>query len=361
MRSGEMPTNLVMAKVNQQMIADQLDIDRTTVSRCFSNHPKINPDTRARVLELAAQLGYRYKGQRATKDRVKKRHSDIGVLIGVRDDMVEIPATSQYLLKGISERAAMESLSLDVRYIDPAELDAQIHENRFPKGMRSGKSRWNGAILIFPFTVDTIVSMSKKISTVSIAEDYSEGGVDCIDVDHHSGIYQMVAHLAELGHKKIGFYTWKYSVEAPWLYRRFGAFVDSLYRLGLAFEDRWALNVRKNDRIELPELENQVVEGIQNGVTAWVCAADHQAYDLMSRLEKRGISIPKDCSITGFDGIVPPASQKQLTTINVPFQEMGVSSVIRLIDRMRNPAGQRRHNLVEGIKVIGETTAPPAS
>lgn len=340
-----------MPKINQQLIADQLNICRTTVSRCFSNHPKINPETRAKVLELAAQMGYRYT---APRDATKNQAKEIGVLIGVRPDMTELPVTSQYMLKGISERAAAQNLSLDVRYIDPAELDEMLQTSRTPKGLRAGN--WKGAITIFPFTTDTISNLSRRISAVSIAEDYSEGGIDCIDVDHHAGIYQMVSHLADQGHKRIGFLSWRYSVEAPWMYRRFGAYVESLFRHGLDFEPELCLNVRKGQELDADQLAEIVGKKVRDGVTAWVCAADHQAYRLIADLKKQAIGVPEDCSITGFDGIEPPPGLPRLTSIKVPFEEMGVSSVIRLLERMKNPAGHRRHNLVEGRVVIGQTT-----
>ena len=47
-------------EVKQQLIADKLGISRTTVSRCFTNHAGINPDTRAAVFSLASELGYNY-------------------------------------------------------------------------------------------------------------------------------------------------------------------------------------------------------------------------------------------------------------------------------------------------------------
>ena len=57
------------SSINQQGIADQLSLSRTTVSRCFTNHPGINPETRSRVFKLAASLGYTYQKQ----DRQEKR------------------------------------------------------------------------------------------------------------------------------------------------------------------------------------------------------------------------------------------------------------------------------------------------
>ena len=52
-------------KINQQKIADNLSISRTTVSRCFTNHNGVNPSTRAQVFAEANRLGYDYFEQRS--------------------------------------------------------------------------------------------------------------------------------------------------------------------------------------------------------------------------------------------------------------------------------------------------------
>lgn len=345
-----------MAKVNQQLIAEKLNICRTTVSRCFSSQSKIHPDTRAKVLELAAQMGYRYSPQRTRRSEAKRQVKEIGVLIGTRPEMRELPLPSELLLKGISERAAAHEISLDLRYMDPAELDKRVQTSRTPKGLRPGEGQWDGALLIYPFTHETVRNVSSRLPTVSIAEDYSDCGIDSIDVDHHSGIYKIVTHLAELGHQKIGFLTWRYSVENPWVYRRFGAFVESLHRLGLPYDADLALNVRKEQRLSIPQLADDVAKRIRQGVTAWVCAADHQAYRLIADLRRHVIAAPDDCSITGFDGIEPPPGMPRLTSIRVALEEMGASSVTRLLDRVQNPSANIRHNLVEGRIVNGQTT-----
>lgn len=54
---------------NQQRIAENLNISRTTVSRCFTNHSGVNPDTRAKVFSEAKRLGYTYLEQRNIKKK----------------------------------------------------------------------------------------------------------------------------------------------------------------------------------------------------------------------------------------------------------------------------------------------------
>ena len=115
----------------------------------------------------------------------------------------------------------------------------------------------------------------------------------------------------------------------------------------------------RRDHTDSDTCARRVAELVRHkGVTAWVCAADHQAYKLMEDLEKLGIRVPEDCSVTGFDGIEPPPGAKSLTTVVVPYEDMGISAVIRLRGRIEHPSAPRRHNLVAGRVIIGGTTAP---
>ena len=73
-------------------------------------------------------------------------------------------------------------------------------------------------------------------------------------------------------------------------------------RLGLNIEATDMINVRPNEMISLEESFDKAAKAIEDGVTAFVCAADHQAYELIKGLKKRGYRVPEDVSICGFDG-----------------------------------------------------------
>ena len=98
---------------------------------------------------------------------------------------------------------------------------------------------------------------------------------------------------------------------------------------------------------------------IGEGVTGIICAADHQAYPLVSALRASGIRVPEEVSVTGFDGVEPPDGEPQLTTVRMPFRDIGISSVVSLLRRVSHPAAPRRHILVCGRSIFGATTAPP--
>lgn len=344
-----------MTKINQQLIADRLNLSRTTVSRCFTNHPKINPETRAAVFQVAAEMGYGYQAPRNVVARKPAERSTIAVLIGVPRSQRDAVETASQVLKGISERAAAANLEIQIHYIDAGEFRLAPRARRILPGVSSAD--WKGLILLYPFEEETVGNLMAKFPTVSVLDDYDTVDVDCINPDETRGISRMVQHLYEQGHRRIGFLSWKYRVHTPWVERRLGAYVENLYRLGLDFDPKLVLNVRQSDHVPLDTLSGEVARLVREGVTGWVCAADHQAYRLLGDLITLGVKVPEECSITGFDGVQPPEGMPRLTTVRQPFRDMGLSAVVSLLRRSADPSSPRRHVLVSCREIIGETTS----
>lgn len=349
-----------MGKLNQKLIADQLNLSRTTVSRCFTNHPKINPETRAKVFRLAAEMGYSYSAQRGGNNAKLSHRKKLAVIVGVSeaDRAKKDIKTAEALITGISEKAAIEKLEIEAFYVDPQSFHPQSRARQIIKGISC--LDWKGAILIYPLKEDAVGNIMAKFPTVSVLEDYDKCDVDCIHPDEIRGISRMMARLVNLGHKKIGFLSWKYPVHAPWCERRLGAYVENIYRLGLDLDPSIILNMRPEEQIPLDELARIAAEKTKiEGVTAWVCAADHQAYHLVEQFNKLGLNVPADCSVTGFDGLEPPEGLPQVTSIRIPFRDIGISAVSSLIRKIDHPNTSRRNVQVSGDVVIGETSAPP--
>jgi LacI family transcriptional regulator len=347
-----------MNSVNQQILAEKLRLSRTTVSRSLANHPAIGAETRARVQALAAKMGYRGNPTRTVRRARQSKPLTIGVLIGVPAENVAM-ATFPFVLQGIRERAEMEHVAVDVCYQNPAELTPNSKRHSVFRNIRS--SDWRGTIMIYPFPEAAVDMIARKISTVAVLESYDNPSVDTIDTDEVSGILTMTHQLIEAGHRRIGYLTWDYPVSGNWGTRRFGGYVEALFTHGLEFHPEWVINVHKNTpRLMSPEIARQVAHAVKkNRVTAWVCAADHQAYRLIHDLQSHGIRVPEDCSVTGFDGLEPPALMRRVTSMRVPHQDIGSSSVSRLLGRIMHPNSPRRKILVEAQVVAGDTIAPP--
>lgn len=338
-----------MARINQQEIAGRLELSQTTVSRSLANHPAINAETKAKVLETAAMLGYRQKIKRRTHSSETGPSVIWGVLISMPKKFSNPTETFQEVLRGIADKSSLHHSILDVVYHDPADAQASDLFRR----MRT--SKWKGVLLIYPIAPELAFEIANQMATVSIINNYREGYIDTVDVDQCDTIFSLVKLLKEHGHRRIGYLTWRYRVDAPWIMHRLGSFVEALYRLDLEFDPEGAINVHPGDHLEPPQCARRVERLVRKGFTALVCAADHQAYDLISELAKLGIRVPEDVSVTGFDGIAPPSQAKQLATIRVPYEEIGRSATHQLVRRTEQPSAPRQHILVDGTLLRGET------
>jgi len=349
-----------MTSVNQELLAQRLNLSRATVSRSLANHPAISAATRRRVQELADKLGYQPSPGRVGRRGKNSRALTIGVLIGIPAEKVEM-ATFPYILRGIQARAEIEHVTIDVCYQAPADFHPESSRQPVFRNMRNGN--WRGAILIYPFAEKAVEVISKRLCTVAVLESYSQPGIDIIDTDDASAMVALVERLAEAGHKRIGFLSWDYPVGGHWVARRFSGYIEALYGQGLPFRPEWVLNVDKTTpRLSPTLVADAVARKVRDDqVTAWVCAADHQAYQLALDLPARGLRVPEDCSITGFDGLDPAPGHKRMTSMRVPHEQIGSAAVTRLVNRIQHPTAPRRKILVEAEFVAGATIAPPAS
>lgn len=340
-----------MARINQQKIAAQLSLSQTTVSRALANHPAINAETKAQVWELAGRLGYQMPPARARIGRSPNSADVVGVLIAIPRRQRGHAETSQLVLRGIAERSSTDFVTLDVTYQEPAEHSPKSLQ----KHLRQG--RWKGCILVHPMADELVELVSKTIPCVSVVENYRRNFIDSVDVDQTESISALVRRLHADGHQRIGFLSWIYDVPTPWVYHRFGGYLETIVQLGIDYHAEDLINIHPKERLAPDAVADRAVEAIRRGVTAFVCAADHQAYETRRLLAKRGIRVPDDCSLTGFDGIEPPANATRITTVRVPYDEIGRSAFHQLMRRIEHPTAPRRHVLVDGELLEGDSIA----
>ncbi len=338
-----------------------MKISRATVSRCFTNHPGINPATRARVFQLAAEIGYVHLQMRKPRAGRKKSGNRIfGVLICSAEEeylRTDYQNPSEQILAGVAECAQLNGAEVEVHLIDPKAC--QLNNPTFLEIEKLCR-RWNGLLLVYPFPNSILDHLAPKVPLVSLVEQFDHSSIDCVDVDHYKGIASAVEHLIGHGHRRIGFFTRRYEVEASWSFRRYAAFMEAMVRLRLPVAPEDVINVFPSREGDDESSIEYAAERTRAGVTAWVCAADHQAYDLVRGLEKRGLSVPGRVSVTGFDGIKTPPDSPELCTIVIPFREIGMTGTQRLVERMQKRFGSAQHVLIDCRLRPGATVGPLA-
>ena len=352
-----------MDRVNQQTLADRLGLSRATVSRCFTNHRAINPSTRARVFDLAAELGYRYMELRTPSAGRARRTMVLGVLIchpatPAIDDRFESPR--QRLLDGVSQLAQLHGVQLSVHYVDPDETTVEGASYQAITALR--RSSWDGALLIHAFPDQVIEAIVGRMPCVSLLEQYQHTYLNCIDVDHHHGIYSLMDLLVENGHDRIGFFSVYPALGTYWATHRFSAYFEKLLALGLPYRPADVINVTQVPALPEEEALRRMHAQSSDGVTAWICANDAAAYAAMSHLAAaHGLRVPEDVSVAGFDGIQPPNGSREATTVETPFREIGRTGAGRLLRLIERPFDPPQHTFVRGQLRRGETVGPKAT
>ncbi len=347
--------------VNQQLIADRLELSRATVSRCFTNHPGINPATRARVFQLAAEIGYIHLQMRTVRPNKRKKSAKktLGVLICSAEEeynRTDYQNPSEQILAGVTDCAQLNGATVEVHLIDPSDCElSNPAYQRIEKLCR----RWDGLLLVYPFPDAILNHLAPMMPLVSLVEQFDHSGIDCVDVDHYKGISSAIEHLVEHGHRRIGFFTRLYEVEASWSFRRYAAFMEAMVRLRLPVLPEDVVNIFPSQERDDETSIEYAAERTRDGVTAWVCAADHQAYNLVHGLNRRGIDVPDAVSVTGFDGIETPHGSSELSTIVIPFREIGTTGTQRLIERVQQRFGSAQHVLIDCRLKVGATVGPP--
>ncbi|MDE0861627.1 MAG: LacI family DNA-binding transcriptional regulator [Akkermansiaceae bacterium] len=350
-----------MSEVNQQVIADRLGLSRATVSRCFTNHPGISAVTRAKVFQLAAEIGYTHLESRSPSVRKKKKQASFSVLICSETEEYfreDYESPGEEILAGVSEYAQVNDILIEVHFISPNATDLSDPDFQKIDGLKDRSGR--GILLIYPFPPTVIAQLAKRFPVVSTVDQVQTAGIDCVDVNHYDGISRAIENLVAAGHERIGFYTKDYPIAATWSYRRHSAFIQKMARLERAVlpEDLIGIFPRAFGSTEAGIEE--VIKRTKQGVTAWVCAADHQAYDLIDAFEKKGLSVPEDVSITGFDGIQQDKNSPTLNTLEIPFRSIGTTGAERLAARVHKRFGGTQHVYISGKFRKGKTVAPRA-
>ncbi len=350
----------VIVKINQRAIATELNISTATVSKSLRNSPQIRPETRAQVIELAARMGYRpssVRHDKFTPVKAGKKPTSIGLLIQT-DETVGSPAIphANMVLAGVSEAGAAADISITVHHV-PLHDRERFAEKAFqPAAMRRGEL--SGVVLTHYFPTDVVAALSAGMPCVSITNHYPGVRIDCVDVDHSSAMSLACDHLYGLGHRRIGFLAGPN--DRSWVQARFAGYVQALARLGLPYDPSIA-DIQFAATVEDESVVRRVIEMTRAGVTAWVTPSDAIAFLWRRRFQAAGLRVPEDVSLTGVDAVPSHDGEGPLTTIRVPFQEMGLAAVRRLLDRIREPAGPVRRILMDCQLVIGQTTGPVRS
>jgi len=329
-------------------VAAEAGVHPSTVSRVLTGHAgsTIRPATRQRVLAATHRLGYRPSA--VARSLRLQRTLTLGMLV---PDITN-PFFSS-IIKGAEDAARQRAYNLILcnseddpqreatylRVLRDRQVDGLLIASSQMADNTIAELRWEG----FPFVLLNRATQS--------AEDLA------VVVNNHAAAVEVVAHLAALGHRRVGHIAGPQNTTTG-VDRREG------YRAGvLAYDlaDEPELVVEANAFSE--EAGHRALGIMLAGParpTAVFAANDLIAIGMLQRLRQIGSHVPDDLSIVGFNdiplaGLLEPA----LTTVRVPQLEMGAAGAHLLIDRLEGrPIGDVRLTLPTQFVVRASSAAP---
>jgi len=323
-------------------VAQRAGVSPSTVSRAFHSPDLLRDETRDHVREVARELGY--VPNRAAGGLRSGRTSTLGLVV---------PDVANAFFASLVKAAQARARSADyaVLLVD-AEEDPRLEE----QAIEAFAKQVDGAVVFAPRTTDANLRRAASVTPLVLV-NRPVGSIPSVVIDMMAGMREAVAHLQALGHRRCLYLS---GPRESWSNRqRRTAFREAARRLGLTasvlgpFQPHFEAGLHAADRV------------LATNATAVIAYNDLLALGVLSRLAARGVAVPDEISVIGFDDIPTAAmTSPPLTTVAMPTAAAGRAAVDLLLAIVSGDAGTAaadQDRLRADLRVRASTGPVPAS
>lgn len=308
-------------------VARLAGVSRTTVSLVLNGTPgaRISATTRARVLAAAAQLNYRpHAGARCL---VRGRSDVIALVLRQTPDQVFADAFLPKVLRGLSQVLREEGLHLLVFPLapdHPPEAAQILLQER----------RVDGLILSGPrFEDRPWLDRWAQEAPVVLLGHLAGSDLPSVDVDNVEAAAEATRHLLALGHRRIGLIT-NAQLSYTASYERWQGYRQALEEASVPYDERRVAFGAFTPASGAAAMERLLA--LPDPPTAVFVASDVVAFGALQALRRRGLRVPEDVALVGFDDVPLAAyTDPPLTTVHLPAEALGQEAGRLLLQWMR--------------------------
>jgi LacI family transcriptional regulator len=352
-------------------VAGRAGVSIATVSRVLHGQEPVRETTRARVRAAIEELGYVPDG--AAQSLARSRKDVIGLVCvehtGLKPNQYDIESMSllfyDEVMRGVEARIRELSWSLLITFLREDEKSGTPLPEDGPVQSRlltlSGKV--DGLLIgegVVPPPV--VTRLAKRVPVVVVAGDTAQRGVDVVSADNWSGAHALVEHLvADHGRRRL------FHVDGPATAPDAGA-----RRLAMravieahpgtvltgAFCGRFTVHSGQEAADRLVADTRAIGRPLPDAI---ICANDQMAIGVVRTLTARGIRIPEEVAVVGFDDIFPASlTEPPLTTVHQPMRKIGERGCDRLIERILDPTLRPKVELLPAELVLRASCGCPS-
>ncbi|KIL42519.1 LacI family transcriptional regulator [Gordoniibacillus kamchatkensis] len=315
-------------------VAELAGVSEATVSRVFNGVGPLKEATRRKVLEAAQRLGYHPNA--IAQSFALGRSGNVGVVL---PHVPKVHLFSAYyfaeILSGIGEALRENGRDMLVLLRSPDEEPgyAQLFRTR----------KIDACIVLGARDVPQQLAALRELRQEGmpfclVNQRYDGERFSVVDADHVQGSYEATKHLVELGYRRIAFMNGspEYSNSRDRLlgYRRALAEAGLEPPPGGLLEGNYSRTSGLAAAVRVGELRS-------SGLEAVVCANDRMAIGLVQGLRERGVAAGQDIAVVGYDDSdAARLCDPPLTSVSVPFYEMGRTAALRLLAAAQQSGAQ---------------------
>jgi LacI family transcriptional regulator len=333
-------------RVTVRAIAAETGLSIATISRVLNGGDNVASDTRERVRQVVERLGDRAPEPRRRSQAAPATSPPVFVRCPYL-----LTDYFGHIVTSIAETLALHGQSMLLDAGDAVVKSTAVRE--LPR-----RHDTYGAVLILPpeprADLEALAARSYPLVVVDPRTAVPRGMVS-VSAAHFSGARAVTRHLIELGHRRIGVATGP----PHWRTRddRVGGHLAALAEVGVLGDPDLMRNGEPATRTGV-QAGGELLD-LRPRPSAVVCFNDKVAAGVLQAAAARGLRVPDDLSVAGFDDIgVSRVTTPRLTTVRQPLQEMGRTAVTMLMRQLDGHAHEALSMELETRLVVRESTGP---
>ncbi|MBU1175443.1 MAG: LacI family DNA-binding transcriptional regulator [Alphaproteobacteria bacterium] len=330
-------------------VAKEAGVSPKTVSRVLNDDAPVNVATRAKVETAIVKLGF--VRSHAARSMRSQRSGLIGIITGA---ISTSPGAGEpaglpdiHIVQGAQRIFAQENLTTLIS-------DTGGHLDRVPELVRTLlEHRVEGLLYVADHHQQVAFPAAGARNRLVLVNCYDDESTPCVLPDDESGQYHLAKGLIERGHTRIGYLTLAERQRAQPL--RLAGYRRALAEAGIAFDPALVIPAALMDPAHEYDLLWDALDRLltlSEPPTVICCANDKMAMRVYGLLRDRGLRVPEDISVAGYDDyrIIADHLHPGLSTVVLPYETMGARAAQRLlrIIRGQQEPGTTSTELVSG-------------
>ncbi|MCB0268654.1 MAG: LacI family DNA-binding transcriptional regulator [Calditrichaeota bacterium] len=322
-------------------VAKKANVSTATVSLVINNHKRISPATRAKVLSAIKTLDYH--PSRSARGLVSNRTGNIGFILREDHFSKSEPFYTKVFLGTEFEAREHEF------YVLLTTVSPEFHKGEvLPRFVL--ERNVDGIIIAGKVPQELTGRLSEYKLPLVFADYYPpEGKYSMVLIDNIAGGTDATTHLIQRNHRNIAFVGG--DIEHPSILERLQGYKIALEKANIPVRNEWIITDAVSTNTESGYLSAKHLFDRNPGVTAVFCCNDAMGIGVIKYLKEKGLRVPQDISVIGFDDVEMSAFiDPPLTTMRVPKEEVGVHAM-RLI-RQVIQTDAKPHKILVPVKLI---------